>query len=109
MRRRPFLLGLLALLSSASRRGRGAGGRRGQAAPVPDAIAVSGPYKVVLDVTGKGAQVYDCTAGAWTLREPAAVLYGRGHRPVGIHFAFHAFESRRQRGRGARRRSGRAG
>jgi hypothetical protein len=29
----------------------------------------------------------------WTFREPAAVLYGRGHRPVGIHFRGPTFES----------------
>jgi hypothetical protein len=94
MRRRPFLLGLLALLSSALVAGAvvpaGAGAKP---PPVPDAIAVSDPYKAVLDVAGKGVQIYDCTAGAWTLREPAAVLYGRGHRPVGIHFRGPTFES----------------
>jgi hypothetical protein len=94
MRRRPFLLGLLALLSSALVAGAavpaGAGGRP---PAVPDDIAVSDPYKVVLDVVGKGAQIYDCAAGAWTLREPAAVLYGRRHRPVGIHFRGPTFES----------------
>ena len=30
---------------------------------------------------------------AWTFREPAAVLYGRGCRPVGIHFRGPTFES----------------
>ena len=40
-------------------------------------------------------QIYDCpAAGAnWTLREPAAVLYGRGDRPVGIHFRGPTFEA----------------
>ena len=94
MRRRPFLLGLLVLLSSALVAGAAVpAGAGGKPPAVPDAIAVSGPYKVVLDVVGKGAQIYDCAAGAWVLREPAAVLYGRGHRPVGIHFRGPTFES----------------
>ena len=56
--------------------------------------------KVVLDVTGKGVQVYDCKPSAadpnvltWTFREPAAVLYGHRGRPVGIHFVGPTFES----------------
>ena len=69
MRRRPFLLGLLALLSSALVAGAAVpAGAGAKPPPVPDAIAVSDPYKVVLDVAGKGTQIYDCTAGAWTLR-----------------------------------------
>jgi hypothetical protein len=94
MRRRPFLLGLLALLSSALVAGAAVpAGAGAKPPPVPDAIAVSAPFKVVLDVVGKGVQIYDCTAGAWVLREPAAVLYGHGHRPVGIHFRGPTFES----------------
>jgi Protein of unknown function (DUF3455) len=102
MRRRPLLLGLLALLSSTLVAGAampaGAGGSRPPTVPAP--IAVPAGHKVVLDVTGKGVQIYDCkpsaadpAVNAWTLREPAAVLYGRGHRPVGIHFRGPTFES----------------
>ena len=51
-------------------------------------------------MVGKGVQIYDCKPSAadpsgrtWTFREPAAVLYGRGRRPVGIHFRGPTFES----------------
>jgi Protein of unknown function (DUF3455) len=54
----------------------------------------------VLDVVGKGVQIYDCKPSAsdpavlvWTFRETAAALYGRGGRPVGIHFHGPTFES----------------
>ena len=54
----------------------------------------------MLDVVGKGVQIYDCKANAadpavlaWTFREPAAVLYGHRGRPVGIHFRGPTFES----------------
>ena len=102
MRRRPLLLGLLALLSSTLVAGAampaGAGGSKPPT--VPDPIAVPVGQKVVLDVTGKGVQIYDCTpsaanpaVNAWTFREPAAVLSGRGGRPVGIDFVGPTFES----------------
>jgi hypothetical protein len=102
MRRRPFLLGLLALLSSTLVAGAampaGAGGSKPP--KVPEAIRVPAGHKVVLDVTGKGVQIYDCkpsaadpAVNAWTLREPAAVLYGHRGRPVGIHFRGPTFES----------------
>jgi hypothetical protein len=101
MRRRPFLLGLLALLSATLVAGAavpaGAGGKPPE---VPPAIQVPAGQEVVLDVVGKGVQIYDCKASAadpavlvWTFREPAAVLYGRRGRPVGIHFRGPTFES----------------
>jgi Protein of unknown function (DUF3455) len=96
MRRRPFLLGLLALLSSTLVAGAALqAGAGDKPPPVPDAIKVPAGQEVVLDVVGKGVQIYDCDAAtrAWTFREPAAVLYGRGRRPVGIHFAGPTFES----------------
>ena len=102
MRRRPFLLGLLVLLSSTLVAGAampaGAGGSKPPTVPAP--IAVPAGHKVVLDVTGKGVQIYDCrpsaadpNVNAWTFREPAAVLYGHRGRPVGIHFRGPTFES----------------
>jgi hypothetical protein len=102
MRRRPFLLGLLALLSSTLVAGAalpaGAGGSKPPA--VPPTLAVPAGHEVVLDVTGKGVQIYDCKPSvadpnvlAWTFREPAAVLYGHRGRPVGIHFRGPTFES----------------
>jgi hypothetical protein len=96
MRRRPFLLGLLALLSATLVAGAAVPAGAGSKPPaVPDAIEVPAGQKVVLDVVGKGVQIYDCnaTTRAWTFREPAAVLYGRGGRPVGIHFRGPTFES----------------
>jgi Protein of unknown function (DUF3455) len=102
MRRRPLLLGLLALLSSTLVAGAampaGAGGSRPPT--VPEAIQVPAGQKVVLDVIGKGVQIYDCrpaagdpAVNAWTFREPAAVLSGHRGRPVGIHFRGPTFES----------------
>jgi hypothetical protein len=35
-------------------------------------------------VVGKGAQIYDCAAGAWTLREPAAVESFDGSSVLGM-------------------------
>ena len=101
MRRRPFLLGLLALLSATLVAGAavpaGAGGKPPE---VPPAIQPPAGQKVVLDVVGKGVQIYDCKPSAadpavlaWTFREPAAVLYGHRGRPVGIHFRGPTFES----------------
>jgi Protein of unknown function (DUF3455) len=96
MRRRPFLLGLLALLSATLVAGAavpaGAGGKPPE---VPRALRPPAGQQVVLDVVGKGVQIYDCnaTTRAWTFREPAAVLYGRRGRPVGIHFRGPTFES----------------
>jgi hypothetical protein len=96
MRRRPFRLGLLLLLGPALVAGAavpaGAGTRPPQ---VPEAIQVPAGQKVVLDVVGKGVQIYDCNPAtlAWTFREPAAVLSGRRGRPVGIHFVGPTFES----------------
>ena len=96
MRRRPFLLGLLLLLGSALVAGAAVPAGAGTRPPeVPHGIQVPPGLKVVLDVAGKGVQIYDCnpTTLAWTFREPAAVLYGRRGRPVGIHFVGPTFES----------------
>jgi hypothetical protein len=101
MRRRPFLLVLLALLSSTLVAGAAMpAGAGGKPPSVPAAIQVPAGQKVVLDVVGKGVQIYDCRPSAtdpnvlaWTFREPAAVLYGHGRRPVGIHFRGPTFES----------------
>lgn len=101
MRRRPILLGLLALLSSTLVAGAAMPAGAGSKPPaVPRAIQVPAGQEVVLDVVGKGVQIYDCRPSAtdpnvlaWTFREPAAVLYGHGGRPVGIHFRGPTFES----------------
>ena len=96
MRRRPFLLGLLALLSSTLVAGAALPAGAGSKPPtVPVEIQVPAGQKVVLDVVGKGVQIYDCnpTTLGWTFREPAAVLHGHRQRPVGIHFVGPTFES----------------
>ena len=104
MRRRPFLLGLVALLGSTLVAGAavpaGAGSKPPRPPAVPADLQVPAGHEVVLDVVGKGVQIYDCKASAadpdvlvWTFREPAAVLYGHGRRPVGIHFRGPTFES----------------
>jgi hypothetical protein len=75
-------------------------GARPKPPSVPYAIQVPAGQKFVLDVTGKGVQIYDCRPSAtdpnvsmWTFREPAATLYGHRWRPVGIHFRGPTFES----------------
>ena len=96
MRRRPFLLGLLALLGTTLVAAVAVPAGAGPKPPeVPEAIQVPAGQQVVLDVVGKGVQIYDCnpTTLAWTFREPAAVLYGRSRHPVGIHFRGPTFES----------------
>jgi hypothetical protein len=93
MRRRLPLLCLLALLISTLVASAVPAGARPKPPPVPPALAVPADQEVVLDVVGKGVQIYDCQGGTWTFREPAAVLYGRGRRPVGIHFRGPTFES----------------
>jgi hypothetical protein len=100
MRRRPLVLGLLALLSSTLVAGAAMPAGAGSRPPeVPAAIQVPGG-QVVLEVAGKGVQIYDCKPSAtdpgvltWTFREPAAVLYGRGGHAVGIHYRGPTFES----------------
>jgi len=93
MRRRLPLLGLLALLISTLVASALPAGARAKPPAVPVELAVPADQEVVLDVTGKGVQIYDCQGGTWVLREPAAVLYGRGRKPVGIHFRGPTFES----------------
>jgi hypothetical protein len=93
VRRRLPLLGLLVLLISTLVASAVPAGARPKPPAVPVELAVPADQQVVLDVTGKGVQIYDCQGGSWVFREPAAVLYGRGRRPVGIHFRGPTFES----------------
>ena len=101
MRRRPFLLGLLALLCATLVAGAAVPAGAGGGPPdAPPELQPPAGQKVVLDVVGKGVQIYDCKPSVndpavlvWTFREPAAVLYGRGRHPVGIHFRGPTFES----------------
>ncbi|GAB3156939.1 DUF3455 domain-containing protein [Amycolatopsis sp. NPDC004378] len=51
---------------------------------VPDAIKVPAGNVALASYPAEGVQIYGCTAGAWTLLQPAAVLSKHG-RPVALH------------------------
>ena len=59
---------------------------------VPAVLQVPGGHRLVLSALGRGVQVYDCPAGAWVLREPAAAIL-RGERTVAIHYAGPTWQS----------------
>jgi len=42
-------------------------------------------YKIVASLRGVGKQIYDCTAGVFTFREPAAGLFTSRGVPAAIH------------------------
>lgn len=53
---------------------------------LPEAIRVTDPnLKIVATLRGVGKQIYDCTNGTATLREPAAGLFTSRGTPAGIH------------------------
>ena len=54
------------------------------AAKVPEAIKVPAGNRPIATYSAEGVQIYGCTAGAWTLIQPAAVLSRHG-KPVAIH------------------------
>ncbi|WIY02511.1 DUF3455 domain-containing protein [Amycolatopsis mongoliensis] len=55
------------------------------AAPkVPDAIKVPAGNHALATYAAEGVQIYGCTAGAWMLIQPAAVLSKHG-KPVALH------------------------
>jgi len=51
---------------------------------VPDAIKVPAGNRALASYPAEGVQIYGCTAGAWTLIQPAAVLSKHG-KPVALH------------------------
>ncbi|MCR6484680.1 DUF3455 domain-containing protein [Amycolatopsis sp. OK19-0408] len=53
-------------------------------AKVPDAIKVPAGNRALASYAAEGVQIYGCTAGAWTLIQPAAVLSRHG-KPVALH------------------------
>lgn len=53
-------------------------------AKVPDAIKVPDGNRPLASYPAEGVQIYGCTAGAWTLLQPAAVLTRHG-KPVALH------------------------
>jgi Protein of unknown function (DUF3455) len=58
---------------------------------VPPELQVD-DHRLVLSALGRGVQVYDCPAGTWVLREPAATIL-RGERTVAIHYAGPTWQS----------------
>ena len=53
-------------------------------ATVPEAIKVPAGNHAIATYAAEGVQIYGCTAGAWTLIQPAAVLSKHG-KPVALH------------------------
>jgi hypothetical protein len=59
---------------------------------IPPELQVPDGHRLVLRALGRGVQIYDCTAGAWVLREPAAAIL-RGDRTVALHYAGPTWQS----------------
>jgi hypothetical protein len=59
---------------------------------VPEELRVPEGHRLVLSALGRGVQVYDCPAGTWALREPAAAIL-RGDRTVAVHYAGPTWQS----------------
>jgi hypothetical protein len=59
---------------------------------VPEELQVPEDHRLVLSALGKGVQVYDCSAGAWVLREPAAAIL-RHDRTVALHYVGPTWQS----------------
>jgi hypothetical protein len=59
---------------------------------VPPELQVPDGHRLVLSALGRGVQIYDCTAGAWVFREPAAAIL-RGDRTVALHYAGPTWQS----------------
>lgn len=56
-----------------------------QEVPAPPAVKVPAGNKLLASFEGNGVQIYQCTAAAWILLEPAATLSDHG-KPVALHF-----------------------
>lgn len=66
--------------------------------PVPAALAVPAGQVPVADLSARGVQVYQCTAGAWAFVEPVATLVGRSTTPprrtqAAVHFRGPSWQS----------------
>ncbi len=88
------LVGLAEASSAAPRTAgpaRAAGGESSD--PVPPEIQVPPGNRLVARLSARGVQVYQCTAGAWSFLEPAAVL--SDWLPAAIHFRGPSWESTR--------------
>ncbi len=60
--------------------------------PIPPELRVPEGHRLVLSALGRGVQIYDCPAGTWVLREPAAAIL-RGKRTVAVHYAGPTWQS----------------
>jgi Protein of unknown function (DUF3455) len=60
--------------------------------PIPEELQVPAGHRLVLSALGQGVQIYDCPAGAWVLREPAAAILRR-KRTVAVHYAGPTWQS----------------
>jgi hypothetical protein len=61
--------------------------------PVPPEIQVPPGNRLVARLNARGVQIYQCTTGAWSFLEPAAVL--SDWTPAAIHFRGPSWESTR--------------
>jgi hypothetical protein len=59
---------------------------------LPPELQVPAGHQLVLSAPAKGVQIYDCTNGAWSFREPAAVLTAKG-KTVALHYAGPTWQS----------------
>jgi hypothetical protein len=59
---------------------------------IPDELRVPEGHRLVLSALGRGVQVYDCPAGVWVFREPAAAIL-RGDTTVAVHYAGPTWQS----------------
>jgi hypothetical protein len=59
---------------------------------IPPELQVPDGHRLVLSALGRGVQIYDCPAGVWVFREPAAAIL-RGDRTVALHYAGPTWQS----------------
>jgi len=80
------------LMGSAQAAPSGPAAPSGAAVGVPAVLEPPDGQRLVMTTLGKGVQVYDCVNGAWTFREPAAMIL-RGVVPVALHYAGPTWQS----------------
>lgn len=59
---------------------------------IPSELRIRDGHRLVLSALGRGVQIYDCPAGVWVFREPAAAIL-RGDRTVALHYAGPTWQS----------------
>lgn len=65
----------------------------GSAAEVPSALRTPASQSLFLLVSGRGVQVYECSAGSWALKAPEATLVDAKGTVIGKHYAGPTWES----------------